>query len=81
MVTCVHYDFFGRAFDNAQLNSVFDRELTAVHMADKRFKYFLEGRKFKIVTDQRSLTHAIFCRNQILKYRVGKKIAPLDKVP
>ena len=53
-------EFFYRAFNNAQLKySVFDKELTAIHMAAKHFKYFLEGRKFKIVTDQRSLTHAI----------------------
>ena len=44
--------FFSRAFNKAQLKySVFDKELTAMYMAVKHFKYFLEGRSFKIVTD------------------------------
>ena len=52
--------FFSRAFNKAQLKySVFDKELTAMYMAVKHFKYFLEGRSFKIVTDQKSITRAI----------------------
>ena len=62
--------FFSWAFINAQLKySVFDKELTAIHMAVKHFKYFLEGRKFKIVTDQRSLTHAILSKSDNLSPR------------
>ena len=38
-------------------------------MAVKHFKYFLEGRKFKIVTDQRSLTHAILSKSDYLSSR------------
>ena len=35
-------------------------------MNTKLFKYFQEGRKFKIVTDQRSLTHAILWKSDNL---------------
>ena len=49
--------FFCRVINKAQLKySVFDKELTAMYMAVKHFKYFLEGRSFKVVTDQRSIT-------------------------
>ena len=43
--------FFSRAFNNAQLkNSVFDKELTALHMAVNHFKYFLnENSKLSIL--------------------------------
>ena len=52
--------FFSGAFNKVQLKySVFDKELTAMYMAVKHFKYFLEGRSFKIVTDQKNITHAI----------------------
>ena len=67
--------FFSRAFNNAQLKySVFDKELTAIHMAVKHFKYFLEGRKFKIVTDQRSLTNAILSKSDNLSPRQSRYI-------
>ena len=75
--------FFSRAFNNAQLKySVFDKELTAIHMAVKHFKYFLEGRKFKIVSDQRVL-RTLFCRNQItyLLDKVGILILLLSILP
>ena len=52
--------FFSHAFNKTQLEySVFDKELTAMYMAVKQFKYFLEGCLFKIVTDQKSITRAI----------------------
>ena len=67
--------FFGlsRAFNKAQLKySVFDKELTAMYMAVKHFKYFLEGRSFKIVTDQKSITRAILANSTILSPRQSK---------
>ena len=43
-------------------------------MAVKHLKYFLEGRKFKIVTDQRSLTHAILSKSDNLSPRQSRYI-------
>ena len=43
-------------------------------MAVKHFKYFLEGQKFKIVTDQQSLTHAILSKSDNLFPRQSRYI-------
>ena len=43
-------------------------------MAVKHFKYFLEGQNFKIVTDQRSLTHAILSKSDKLSPRQSRYI-------
>jgi len=62
--------FFSRAFNKAQFKySVFNKELTAIFMAVKHIKYFLEDREFKIVTDQRSWTRAISCQSNNLSPR------------
>ena len=62
--------FFSKSFSKAQLNySVFDKELTAVHMAIKHFRYFLEGRKFTIVTDQKSISQVILSNSKNLSPR------------
>ena len=51
--------FFSRKFSSSQRNySAYDRELTAVYESIKYFKYFLEGRNFKIVTDHKPLVYA-----------------------
>lgn len=39
--------------------STFGRELLAIHLALKHFRYFLEGRSFHIVTDHKPLTYAL----------------------
>ena len=39
--------------------STFDRELLGVYLAIRHFRYFLEGRKFHIVTDHKPLTYAL----------------------
>ena len=77
MMTCVHKDFFVRRLimHTAQLKySVFDNKLAAIHMAVKHFKYFLEGRKFKIVTGQQSLTHAFLSKSDNLSLRQSRYI-------
>lgn len=38
--------------------SAFDRELLAVHLAIRHFRYFLEGRPFAVYTDHKPLTFA-----------------------
>ena len=38
--------------------STFDRELLAVYLSIKHFRYFLEGRIFHVITDHKPLTFA-----------------------
>ena len=45
-----------------------------MHMAVKHFKYFLEGRAFKIVTDQKSITRAILSPGDNLSPRQSRYI-------
>ena len=49
--------FFSRNLTTAQKKwSTFDRELLAIFLAVKHFKYFLEGRPFTILTDHKPLS-------------------------
>ena len=51
-------EFFSKKFDSAQQKySAFDRELSAIAIAIKHFKYLLEGRSFTIFTDHKPLLH------------------------
>ena len=52
--------FFSRVFSRTERKySVFDRELTAIVMALKHFRYFLESRNFTTYTDQKPIVAAI----------------------
>ena len=42
--------------------STFDRELLAVYLAIRHFRYFVEGREFHIRTDHKPLTYALNAR-------------------
>ncbi len=49
--------FFSRKLKPAEKRySAFDRELLAVYLAIKHFRYFLEGRTFQVATDHKPLT-------------------------
>lgn len=51
--------FFSRKFTPAQKKySAYDRELTAMYVAIKFFRHFLEGRQFEIYTDHKPLVYA-----------------------
>lgn len=51
--------FFSKKFDKAQLRySTYDRELTAIFLAVKHFKFMLEGRRCHIYTDHKPITFA-----------------------
>ena len=39
--------------------STFDRELLAVYLAIKHFRYFVEGREFQVFTDHKPLTYSL----------------------
>uniref|UniRef100_A0A669BDF1 ribonuclease H n=1 Tax=Oreochromis niloticus TaxID=8128 RepID=A0A669BDF1_ORENI len=52
--------FFSRTLRDAELKySVFDRELLALHLATRHFRFFLEGRKFTAYVDHKPLTFAM----------------------
>lgn len=51
--------FFSKKFDRAQLRySTYDRELTAMYLAVRHFKFMLQGRKSHIYTDHKPITYA-----------------------
>jgi len=65
--------FFSRKLSSSQLKyNAYDRELTAVFEAVKYFRYFLEGRDFKILTDHLSPLFTRICNAQIKPRRVNK---------
>ena len=53
--------FFSKTLSPAQTRySTFSRELTAIFLGLKHFRYMLEARDFVIYTDHKPITHAIF---------------------
>ena len=55
--------FFSRKLTSIeQRYSIFDRELLAVYLTIKHFRYFLEGRQFYVLTDHKPLTFALNAR-------------------
>jgi len=52
--------FFSKKLDSAQQKySAFDRELLAVYLAVRHFRWALEGRQFHVLTDHKPLTFAL----------------------
>src|SRR5215470_8795448 len=52
--------FFSKKLQPAETRySTFSRELLAMYLSIKHFRYFLQGRDFSIYTDHKPLTHAI----------------------
>ena len=51
---------FSKALNCAQVNySVFDRELLAMYLSLRHFRYFLEGRAFTLFTNHKPLVSAV----------------------
>jgi hypothetical protein len=68
--------FFTRKFTPAQCKySAYDRELTAIHEAMKYFRYLLEGRDFKIVTDHKPLIYAFLQRSEKASPRQQRQLS------
>ena len=68
--------FFSKGLDAAQQKySTYDRELIAIFLAIRHFSYFLEGRKFAVLTDHRPLTSALTTNSQTLSPRVTRQLA------
>ena len=63
--------FFSRKFHAAEKKySTFDKELLVMYLAVKRFRYFIEGRKFTLFTDHKPIAqhtrrHAAFCHDAV----------------
>ncbi len=52
--------FFSRQLRKPELKySTYDKELLAIYLAIRHFRYFLEGRPFTVYTDHAPLTHAM----------------------
>lgn len=72
--------FFSRKFTPAQRNySAYDRELTAVYESIKHFKYFLEGRVFKVVTDHKPLIYAFKQRSEKASPRQQRQLSLISQ--
>src|SRR5678815_4865974 len=57
--------FFSRKLQPAETRySAFGRELLAMYIAVRHFRYFLEGREFHILTDHKAITFAMASRHE-----------------
>ena len=57
--------FFSKKLQPAETRySAFSRELLAMYLATKHFRYFLEGRSFHILTDHKPITFAMQSRQE-----------------
>ena len=57
--------FFSQTFSQTQRSySTFDRELLAIYLAIRHFRYFVDGRQFIVYTDHAPLCHALFIRSR-----------------
>ena len=55
--------FFSKALKPAEMKySTYDRELLAIYLTIKHFRYFLEGRNFHVLTDHKPLIYALSAR-------------------
>lgn len=70
--------FFSTKLSEAQQRySTFDRELLAIYMAIKHFRYLIEGRPLTIYTDHKPIVHALK-KNTIGKNDTPRRIRHLD---
>ena len=68
--------FFSKGFNHTQkLYSTYDRELMAIFLAIKHYAYFLEGRKFTVLTDHQPLTSALATTSESLSPRVSRQLS------
>ncbi|HBK84185.1 MAG TPA: hypothetical protein DDZ41_11445, partial [Flavobacterium sp.] len=57
--------FFSKKLSTTEIKySAFDRELLAIYLAIKHFRYFVEGRQFTVFTDHKPLTTAMFTKTE-----------------
>lgn len=69
--------FFSKKLSPTESNySAFDRELLAIYLAIKHFRYFVEGREFSIFTDHKPLCAAITSKSE----RSPRQLRHLDYI-
>ena len=72
--------FFSKGLtDHEQTFSTYDRELMAIFLAIKHFAYFLEGRKFTVLTDHQALTSALASTKTISDLRVIRQLTYISQ--
>lgn len=70
--------FFSKKLSDAQQKySTFDRELLAIYMAIKHFRYLIEGRNLIVFTDHKPLVYALM-KNTVGKNDTPRRIRHLD---
>lgn len=68
--------FFSRKLSpTVQKYSAYDRELFAIYESVKYFRYFLEGCRFKILTDHKPLVYAFSQKNDKINPRQQRQIS------
>ena len=72
--------FFSKALRPAEKKySTFDRELLAVYLAVRHFRYFLEGRDFTVFTDHKPLTFAFAKVSELWSARQQRHLAAISE--
>ena len=72
--------FFTRLLLKAEVKySAFDRELLAIHLAVRRFRYFLDGRCFVIFTDHKPFTFALYKISDLWSARQQRHLAAISE--
>ena len=72
--------FFSRKLRKPETKySAFDRELLAVHLAVRHFRYFLEARRFVIFTDHKPLTFAFSKASDTWSARQQRQLAAVSE--
>ncbi len=67
--------FFSKSLQPAEVRySTFSRELLAIYLTIKHFRYILEGREFTVFTDHRPLCHALFSRSDRYSPRESRQM-------
>ena len=73
-------DFFSRIFFRTERKyAAFDRELTAIVMALKHFRYFLESQNFTIYTDQKPIVAALNSESDRENARQARQLAYISE--
>jgi len=68
--------FFSKKFEPAQSKySAFDRELLAVYLAIRHFRWALEGRQFHVLTDHKPLTFALHRQSDAWSARQQRQLS------
>ena len=72
--------FFSRRITSAESRySAYDLELLAIYAPIQHFRHFLEGRRFKIFTDQRPLTSAFLKAQEPVSNRQKHQLAVISE--